>query len=116
VIKIASVVIPTSVLNIPITANHGDNADAYSFTIHKAGAGQRNLRKIGMLMSAAKLAKTVTSDRITNFIMSIGFDLFLKNQLAFDAVHPLKLRTAEKNEMTGALKWYDYFHLFGTQS
>ena len=56
--KIEPVVRPTMVHSTPIRKRKGDNAEAYSFKNHKAGAGQSNRRKSGILISAARQPET----------------------------------------------------------
>ena len=56
--KTEPVVSPTMVLNTPIRASNGDNAETYNFKNHNAGAGQRNRRKSRMLSSATRQPET----------------------------------------------------------
>jgi len=46
-------------LKTPIRKSKGDNAEANSFIIHNAGAGQCSRKKTGMLNSATKQHNTV---------------------------------------------------------
>ena len=57
--KIEPVVSPATVLNTPIKASNGDNAETHSFKNHKAGAGHLKRRKRVMLIRAAKQPETV---------------------------------------------------------
>ena len=53
-IRTELVISPAMMLNTPIKASTGDNADAYSFMSHRVAAGHRNRKKSGMLMSAVR--------------------------------------------------------------
>jgi hypothetical protein len=73
--KTDPVVIPAMVLNTPTDASIGDNADTYSFMNHKTGAGQRNLIKSRMLITAAKQLNTIANICMINSILSNRFFL-----------------------------------------
>jgi hypothetical protein len=55
--KTDPVVSPTMVVKRPVKVSSGDNAQAYSFKNHKAGAGHLNRRKSKMLGSEARPPK-----------------------------------------------------------
>ena len=50
------------VLYTPIKTNKGDNAEAYNFKNHKAGAGQCNCTKNRMLSRAVRNPKRTARD------------------------------------------------------
>lgn len=56
--KVEPVESPAMMPNEPIKTKMGDKAETYNFKSHKAGAGQRNRKKMVMLKSAAKQPKT----------------------------------------------------------
>jgi hypothetical protein len=57
-IRTEPVIKPTKVFNIPTSRSIGDNAEAYNFKIHKAGAGQCKRRKSRIPISAATQPET----------------------------------------------------------
>jgi hypothetical protein len=100
-IKTEFVAKPTTMPNIPMHANRGDNAETNSFKNHNTGAGQCNGRISKMLITALIPVNTIATICKIEFMTNSGYTATADiGSLRLSTLYNLKYPDIEIEEMT----------------